>query len=177
MAVLLLTLRGTPFLYAGEELGLEDAVVPKEQALDPGRRDGCRAPIPWTAAPPHGWTGETPPLPFPPHAEERSVERQQAQPDSMLALHRRLLDVRRGSPALHGGALELLDCPTNVLGYARRGNDDNDARVVLLNFDAVDVAVPLGTAYEIEVASNDIRLRGAYPGVVPAETALVLRPA
>ena len=93
----------------------------------------------------------------------------------MLALYRRLLDVRRGSPALHGGALELLDCPTNVLGYARRGNDDD--RVVLLNFDAVDVAVPLGTAYEIEVASNDIRLRGAYPGVVPAETALVLRPA
>ena len=52
-AVLLLTLRGTPFLYAGEELGLEDADVPPERHVDPsgGRRDGCRAPIPWTAEP------------------------------------------------------------------------------------------------------------------------------
>ena len=46
-AVLLLGLRGTPFLYAGEELGLEDAVVPAARVLDPGGRDGCRAPIPW----------------------------------------------------------------------------------------------------------------------------------
>ena len=48
-AVLLLTLRGTPFLYAGEELGLEDAVVPPDRVVDPGGRDGCRAPIPWDA--------------------------------------------------------------------------------------------------------------------------------
>src|SRR5439155_1763940 len=54
-AVLLLTLRGTPFLYQGEELGLEDAAVPPERAVDPGGRDGCRGPIPWDARPEHGW--------------------------------------------------------------------------------------------------------------------------
>jgi alpha-glucosidase len=48
---MLLTLRGTPFLYAGEELGLEDAVVPFELTVDPGGRDGCRSPMPWTWTP------------------------------------------------------------------------------------------------------------------------------
>ena len=57
-AVLLLTLRGTPFLYQGEELGLEDADVPEERRIDPGGRDGCRAPIPWTPDPGHGWPVE-----------------------------------------------------------------------------------------------------------------------
>ena len=47
-AVLLLGVRGTPFLYAGEELGLEDADVPPDRVVDPGGRDGCRAPVPWT---------------------------------------------------------------------------------------------------------------------------------
>jgi alpha-glucosidase len=54
-AVLLLTLRGTPFLYQGEELGLVDAVVPEDRRVDPGGRDGCRAPIPWSGDPDHGW--------------------------------------------------------------------------------------------------------------------------
>ena len=175
MAVLLLTLRGTPFLYAGEELGLEDAVVPKEQALDPGRRDGCRAPIPWTAAPPHGWTGMLPPLPFPPDADTRSVERQETDANSMLVLYRRLLDLRRASPALHSGSLQLLDSPSGVLGYARRDEGGADEWVVLLNFNAGEAAVPLGTAYEVVVASNDVRVAGPYAGVVPSETALLLR--
>ena len=63
-AVILLTQRGTPFVYAGEELGLEDAVVPDDRVVDPGGRDGCRAPLPWTEAAPHGW-GPDPWLPVP----------------------------------------------------------------------------------------------------------------
>ena len=174
MAVLLLTLRGTPFLYAGEELGLDDADVPPDQALDPGGRDGCRAPIPWTATPPHGWSGQAPPLPFAPEAGRRSVERQEAEADSVLALYRRLLVVRRSSPALQGGDLELLACPPGVLGFQRRRAGDE--RWVLLNFNAEDAAVPLATAYDVEVASTDVRVTGSYDGVVPGETALLLRP-
>ena len=71
--LMLLTLRGTPFLYAGEELGLEDAHVPAERVVDPGGRDGCRAPIPWTTAPDHGWPAD-PWLPWPPEPGARSVE-------------------------------------------------------------------------------------------------------
>src|SRR6185369_12632226 len=106
-AVLLLTLRGTPFLYAGEELGLEDARVPPERVVDPGGRDGCRAPIPWTTAPDHGWPTD-PWLPWPPDPGPRSVAAERDDPDSMLQLTRAVLALRRDSPALHRGGLALL---------------------------------------------------------------------
>src|SRR5690606_17699568 len=66
-AVMTATMRGTPFLYAGDELGLADAVIAPDEMIDPGGRDGCRAPIPWTTGPGHGW-GPDPWLPFPPDA-------------------------------------------------------------------------------------------------------------
>src|ERR1700704_4771037 len=88
-AVLLLTLRGTPFLYAGEELGLENAIIPPERVVDPGGRDGCRAPIPWTAAPPHGWEGGEPWLPCPSSPGELSVESLAVDESSILHLYRR----------------------------------------------------------------------------------------
>ena len=56
-ATVLLTLRGTPFLFAGEELGMEDAEISEEQRVDPGFRDGCRAPIPWSVDVEYGWAG------------------------------------------------------------------------------------------------------------------------
>ena len=68
-AALLFTLRGTPFFYQGEELGRLDAHIPQDRRLDPGGRDGCRAPIPWDGTPDHGWPtpeGVTTWLPFPP---------------------------------------------------------------------------------------------------------------
>ena len=100
-AVMLLTLRGTPFVYAGEELGLEDAVVPPEREVDPGGRDGSRAPIPWEPGPGHGWAGgDRAWLPWPPDADRgRDVASLQADPGSILHLYRRLLAARRASPA------------------------------------------------------------------------------
>ncbi len=73
-ALVLLTLRGTPYLYAGEELGLLDADVPEQARVDPGGRDGSRAPIPWDATPAHGWPAR-PWLPWPPQA--RALERRE----------------------------------------------------------------------------------------------------
>lgn len=117
--VLLLTQRGTPFLYAGEELGLEDADVPPARVLDPGGRDGCRAPIPWNGQPNHGWTTIDPWLPWPPAADSRNLESLRADPDSILHLYRRLLALRKTTPALHAGALTLCDAPDGVLHYER----------------------------------------------------------
>src|SRR5262249_29070696 len=118
-AVLLLTLPGTPFLYAGEELGLEDAVVPPARRLDPGGRDGCRAPIPWDASQRHGWAGE-PWLPWPPEAERRAVAVLRTDPRSILHLYRRLLPPPPSSPALRAGARVAPDAPGGSLS-SRRG--------------------------------------------------------
>jgi alpha-glucosidase len=130
--VLVLTLRGTPFLYAGDELGLEDAVVRGSHVLDPGGRDGCRAPIPWDPEPPHGWDGATPWLPFPPHAGEKSAVVQRDDPASMLWLHHDMLALRRGSEALRSGSFAWLDAPDGVLVYERVADDDR--HIVCVSF-------------------------------------------
>ena len=152
-AVLLLTLRGTPFLYAGEELGLEDAVVPPERVLDPGGRDGCRAPLPWDASPTHGWATEDPWLPWPPEAAEgQNVAAQEGDPDSFLGLYRRLLAVRRSSDALALGDfawLDDVDLPDDVLGYQRGGE-----WTVLVNYSAEPQALAAPIAGEVELTSD-----------------------
>jgi alpha-glucosidase len=130
-AVLLLTLRGTPFMYAGEELGLEDAVIPPERKVDPGNRDGCRAPIPWDATPSHGW-GPEPWLPFPPEPDVRNMEVEREDPDSMLHLYRRLLALRRSSKALREGSFQVLPSPEGTLAYERAA--EGERYVVVINF-------------------------------------------
>lgn len=131
-AVALLTLRGTPFLFQGEELGLADAEVPPERRVDPGGRDGARAPIPWTPDAPHGWAGAEPWLPWPPAVGAHNAATQRSQSASTAQLYRHLLARRRASPALRHGAMTWLDTPPGVLGYRR--SDGDDERVVLVNF-------------------------------------------
>jgi alpha-glucosidase len=171
LAVVLLTQRGTPFLYAGEELGLEDAVIPADRVVDPGGRDGCRAPIPWTAAGDHGW-GEDPWLPFPPHAAERAVEVQRADPSSVLHLYQRLLHARRSSAALSTGDQQVLDAPEGILAW-RRTARDGDERTVLVNMGTVPMAVDAtGT---VEVASDGQGEGAAFTGPLAPDTAVILR--
>jgi len=171
-AVALLTHRGTPFVYAGEELGLEDADVPAERVVDPGGRDGCRAPIPWVPDAGHGW-GAEPWLPFPPEASERSVEAMRSDETSILHLYRRLLAERSASPALQVGDLDLLEgTPDGVLAWRRVA--DGDERVTVLNMGAAPAAVVVeGT---VVVASDGEGEGRPFDGTLPAETAVVLRP-
>ena len=123
-AVLLLTLRGTPFLYAGEELGLEDADVPPERHVDPsgGRRDGCRAPIPWTREPgARLGRPRTPGSRSHPSPTSRNAATLRDDPSSILHLYRDLLAAPASrSPALQLGVIEVLDSPDDVLVYERR---------------------------------------------------------
>ena len=172
-AVLLLTLRGTPYLYMGEELGLEDAVVPAERRIDPGDRDGCRAPIPWERGAPHGWTAE-PWLPFAPEAAARSVEAQRADAGSVLNLYRRLIAARRASAALSSGSLELIDAPEGVLVYRRSAPED--ARLVAINYTSLPIAVELPGELEVEVASDGRGASEAFAGRLEADQALILKP-
>ncbi|MEA2255205.1 MAG: alpha-glucosidase [Solirubrobacteraceae bacterium] len=169
IAVLLLTLRGTPFLYAGEELGLEDADVPPERVVDPGGRDGCRAPIPWTAEDGHGWPAD-PWLPWPPEAAARSVAAQREDPESMLHLVRGALAARRGSEALRAGELTLLDdAPEGVLAYERSAGDDR--RRVWVNFGTSAAELP-ASGWDVVLRTDDV----SSPVLAP-DAAAILAPA
>jgi len=163
-AVLALTIRGTPFLYAGEELGLEDAVVPPESVVDPDGRDGCRAPIPWTVdgdgETGHCWP-ERPWLPFPANASTHAAEAQVGDPASMHSLYRALLALRHHHAVLRRGSIEFAplhddddaDGDGDVIRFERRLADERV--VVLVNVsdaaapwptDLADAAVLLSTA-------------------------------
>jgi alpha-glucosidase len=151
--LMLLTMRGTPFLYAGEELGLENAVVPPERVVDPGGRDGCRAPIPWTRDHDHGWPAE-PWLPWPPEPSQRSVEAQRAEPSSFVHLARAALEARRASAALRTGTLRLLDdAPEAVLAYERAA--DEDRRRVWVNFGPDAATLPSEWVAELRTDGVD----------------------
>jgi alpha-glucosidase len=176
-AVMLLTLRGTPFVYAGEELGLEDAVVPPERAVDPGGRDGCRAPIPWEPAPGHGWAGgEAAWLPWPPDADRgRDVASLRDDPASILHLYRRILAARRGSPALRLGSWQALAGPAGTLAYQRVAPDGSDRRAVIVNFATDAAELPLA-GWTVEVASDGIGEGRPWPGNIGPDQAVLLRP-
>ncbi len=138
-AVLTATVRGTPFLYAGEELGLADGNVPADRIVDPDGRDGCRAPIPWTSDGDdeigHGWPAR-PWLPFPANAATNAADAQIDADGSMHSLYRDLLALRRSSVALRRGAMMLAPLDGDVLRFERV--DAEERIVVLVNFgDAV----------------------------------------
>ncbi|GAA2221870.1 glycoside hydrolase family 13 protein [Promicromonospora sukumoe] len=132
-ALLTAALPGALYVYQGDELGLPEADVPREliqdpmhfrsEGVDPGR-DGCRVPLPWART---GTSlgfgpddGAAPWLPQPAGWADRSVEAQDGDADSMLALYRRLLHLRRELPALHTEGLTWLDLGgDDVLAFAR----------------------------------------------------------
>ncbi|MBN2388460.1 MAG: alpha-glucosidase [Anaerolineales bacterium] len=146
---LLLTLRGTPFLYYGEEIGMRDIRLRRSEILDPpGRkywpfykgRDGCRSPMQWDDTPAAGFSSGTPWLPVHPNWATRNVAAQEADPESLLHFTRRLIALRRATPALHGGSFVPLHGPAGVLAYLRRSEEQTI--LVALNFSRRDVRFP-----------------------------------
>jgi alpha-glucosidase len=175
-AVLLLTQRGTPFLYQGEELGLAEATIPPDQVQDPGGRDGCRAPVPWSEQPGHGW--ERPWLPLPPDARRRNAASERADPSSTLHFYRRLIALRRATPALREGASTRIDAPDGVLAW-RREHPLGD-RLVLVNFTGAEVDLPaLDGAWCVELDTTAAEGQAAgvtVPSRLGPDQALVLAP-
>jgi alpha-glucosidase len=153
-AMLLLTLRGTPFVYQGDELGLPDSVVPAAQQVDVHDRDRVRGPVPWAppsvAGPGAGFTSGTPWLPLAEEAERLNVTSQAADPGSTLSLVRSLLALRRSSDALRRGAMRLLDGPDGVLAWTR--GDGAERLVVALNMSVSDVSLELPRTADDRVA-------------------------
>lgn len=171
-AVLLLTLRGTPFLYQGEELGLLDAEVPLERVVDPGGRDGSRAPIPWTAQQGHGW-GKSTWLPLPPGSDLQNVETLRDQPSSILHVYRALLALRKSQPTLTQGSLTLLNSSSDVLLFARTHHDDR--LLVAINFAQTPVSLPDLAGHHVLLTSGAPRAQEPFAGVLAPLEACVLQ--
>jgi alpha-glucosidase len=125
-AMLLLTLRGTPTLYYGDELGMVDVRIPPELEQDPARFDGPsggrdpeRTPMRWDGSLLGGFTTGTPWLPMGLDVDTVNVEAERARPGSMLDLHRRLLALRREEPALAHGDWAPIAADGDLLAFER----------------------------------------------------------
>ena len=137
--LMLYALRGTPFVYQGEELGLPDAEIPPERVVDVDGRDPERAPIPWRSpsesGPGAGFTAGRPWLPITSAAEELSAALQASDPDSTLSLARRLAALRAEEPALQSGEQRSFDAGDDLLAWLRIGGDDaRDELLAVVNF-------------------------------------------
>jgi alpha-glucosidase len=131
-AVMVLTLRGTPFLFQGEELGLTDGAVPPEAIVDVDGRDPERVPIPWEPGPGVGFTTGRPWLPAHPDADRLAIAVQQGDPTSSLELYRALMALRRATPALQHGSYRSVHSAPDVFAYVRE--HEGDPVLVALNF-------------------------------------------
>jgi alpha-glucosidase len=108
---LLLTLRGTPVLYYGDELGMPQADVPRNAERDMAGRDGARTPLPWNGDWHEPW--------LPLAAKVASVARQRDDRDSFLNFTRSLIEQRRANPELVDGDYETLPSPEGVWAFRR----------------------------------------------------------
>ncbi len=174
---LLLSLKGTTLIYQGEELGLPQAALARDQLRDPvgdlywpyaGGRDGCRTPMPWTMGANLGFSTGTPWLPLAVEHAGLTVEAQDADPDSTLAFARTMIAFRRASPALTVGGLEFLDVPDPVLAFVRREGDEAIACLFNLSAEPRFVEAPqLAGAILLDPRAGDAELRGGSIGLAP----------
>ncbi len=131
-AMLLLTLRGTPFLYYGEEIGQADGEVPADRVVDRDGRDPERTPLQWDAGRGAGFTTGDPWLPIGSEATIVNVAAQRDDPRSMLSLYRRLIWFRRRSAALREGSYRPIGRVPGVFAFLREAGPER--LLVALNF-------------------------------------------
>jgi len=145
--MMLLTLRGTPTTYYGEELGMENGRIPPEFIQDPPAvnqpeiadvigRDPVRTPMQWDSSPHAGFTEEevTSWLPVAENYQTLNAAAQEGDPTSMLSLYRSLTALRQQEPALFGGAYERIDLGEEDIFAYRRFGIGSDDFLIVLNF-------------------------------------------
>lgn len=134
LIALLTCLRGTAFLYQGEELGLPQADVPLALMQDPAAvntgdssrsRDGCRTPMPWEKGAMHSGFSDVPPwLPVDPRHDAMAIDQLEGDPNSVLNFTRNFLKFRKQHPALITGDLNFLTAPESVLMFERKAGTE-----------------------------------------------------
>lgn len=141
-AMLLLTLKGTPFIYYGDEIGMENVNIPKKKIHDMyGKlyyplyrgRDAYRTPMQWDSSPNAGFSGVQPWIPIHDNYRKVNVEHEDKEDDSILSLYKKLIRIRRNYPILQTGEFAFIDTfNPNVLAYKRYLK--NESMIIVLNF-------------------------------------------
>jgi alpha-glucosidase len=175
-AMLLLTLRGTPVLYYGDEIGMTDVPVPDHLVQDPYARrvpdlavgrDPERAPMQWSADPHAGFCppAATPWLPVSPEAARVNVVRQERDPASLLSLYRRLIALRRAEPALSLGGCADVRAHGSVLTYRRE--HAGRGLLVALNLGDRPATLPLPRPGRVLLGTDPDRAGDRAAGTLP----------
>ena len=184
LGLMLLTLRGSPFLYYGEEIGMQ-TTAPKrvEDVQDPvGKRywpenkgrDGERTPMQWTPGANAGFTPGRPWLPVPASAGARNVETESKAPNSVLEFYRRVLQLRRATPALLEGGYEALGADGQVFAYRRSAA--GKSVVVALNMSPAPAMIELPASGSVLIDSISQRppaLQGRTLRLAPYQAVVV----
>jgi alpha-glucosidase len=144
-AMLLLTLRGTPTMYYGDEIGMEDTPIPPDAVQDPYEknvpglglgRDPARTPMQWDSSPNAGFSTEKPWLPVGPNYTEVNVAVQKEDPCSLLRFYRDLIQFRKSEPAFSIGSYHSTPPSDSWVAYFRK--NQTDQFLVVLNFTDVE---------------------------------------
>ncbi len=179
-ALLLLTLRGTPTIYMGDELGMVDTPIPETEVQDPAEkrepgkglgRDPERTPFPWQPGPGAGFTTGKPWLRI---GSDTPLSVQQHDPASMLTLYRTLLALRRQHPALSAGSISHVTAEGPVLSFRRTNAGTTFAIVANTGHEPVASAVPPGAiVYSTDPERSTEQVTGIL--TLQADEAIILR--
>jgi alpha-glucosidase len=150
-AMLLHSLRGTPTMYQGDEIGMEDVYIPPDKVVDPPGvtigegRDPQRTPMQWDASPNAGFTTAAEPwLPVAPDYPRRNVAVERDDPGSILSLYKRLIELRQSEQPLMVGSYRPVPAEGDLLTYIRE--HEGDRFLAALNFGHEAQTFPLDTA-------------------------------
>ncbi len=162
-ALLLLTLRGTPTMYYGDEIGMENIHIPQHKVHDPREinepgigvgRDPERTPMQWTGEKNAGFSSVEPWLPVGENKDEVNVERQRKDPDSLLSFYHRLIILRQKEPALYGGDYFPAGLKDQLLCYTRKHKEDEFLIMLNLGEEKISFKTDFSWTGRIEIARN-----------------------
>lgn len=174
LAAMHLTLRGTPFLYYGEEIGMRELNLKRSELQDPvGKyywpfnkgRDGCRSPMQWDASLNTGFSKAQPWMRVNPDYPTRNVAAQEANPSSLLQCYKDLIRLRKENPALHSGEIQLKGLQNHfILVYSR--NCAAQKALIVLNFSILPQTYkPIGS-WKLIYSGNDSKRTKMLDGIL-----------
>lgn len=178
-AILLLCARSTPFLYYGEEIGMEDVDIPEDRLRDPARirtigRDPERTPMQWDGSRGRGFSTVEPWLPYGP--ADISVVAQDEDPDSILALYKRGIWLRTAEESLQSGLYHEVAVGPGIFAFTRQALG-HDGMFVAINTSSDDLTLTVPDGFATVVLATDVEAEGRFVEgeiIIPALAALVI---